>query len=92
MQTGRMPSSLIEPTGMAPGSGDETLSPLRGLRNDDGERVAGLRDVLPGPVDRERPPARAKAAAGPPADRAGAGAAVARSGGALPPVDQEQES
>jgi nucleotide-binding universal stress UspA family protein len=45
-----MPSSLIEPTGMAPGSGDETLSPLRGLRHDDGERVAGLREVLPGPV------------------------------------------
>jgi nucleotide-binding universal stress UspA family protein len=50
VQTGCMPSDLISPTGMAPGSGDETLSPLRRWRNDHGEQVADCREVLSGPV------------------------------------------
>jgi hypothetical protein len=50
VQTGGMPSDLISPTGMAPGSGDETLSPLRRWRNDHGEQVADCREVLSGPV------------------------------------------
>jgi len=50
VQTGCMPSDLISPTGMAPRSGDETLSPLRRWRNDHGEQVADGREVLSGPV------------------------------------------
>jgi nucleotide-binding universal stress UspA family protein len=45
-----MPSNLIEPTGMAPARGDETLSPLRRSRIDSWERVARRRAVSSGPV------------------------------------------
>ena len=45
-----MPSNLSEPPGMAPASGDATLSPLRRWRDDHGELVAERRAVIPGPV------------------------------------------
>jgi hypothetical protein len=59
-----MPSDLIEPPGMAPASGDDTLSPLRRWRDEIGERVADRPATPSGPVAigatarRRRPRAR----------------------------------
>ena len=50
VQTDGMPSNLIEPTGIAPASGDETLSPFRRWRHDCGERVVDGPEGLSGPV------------------------------------------
>ena len=50
VQTGCMPSTLTEPPGIAPPSGDATLSPLRRWRHDHGERVTDRWQVGPGQV------------------------------------------